>query len=248
MKKLIVIINNFYILNKVYTMNNPHLIFRMTHINNLNLFLDEGHICAPNYKKQLQFSISYQEINNKRNNQLLTTCGQSIHDFLAFYFSPLTAMSYALHQSKVDIHDHDGNRVENNLNDIVFLVMKMTNVDLLKQQVLYSNRACNSFGYETNNSPNFIDWEMFNESPYSAIVNELGYKGVCKYFQDRDTDEKYNERKTKRMAECLIKDYVSLNDIDAIVVRDNHSLYHVEGLARTYKFKGMVLSKPNCYY
>lgn len=228
-------------------MNNPHLIFRMTHINNIDLFLSEGQIYAPNYKNQPQFSISYQGINNKRNSSLFTSCNQSIHDFVPFYFSPMNAMHYTLHQNNVNVLDPDQNIINSDSNNIVFLAIKVEALKKLSQQVLISNRACNTYGYETGESLDLIDWGLFNEAPYTSAIPELEYNGVCKFFQDRDS-ERYAERKTKRMAECLIKDKVLIKNIDAIIVKNKESYDLVSSLVKEYSFKGMVLLKPTCYY
>ncbi len=72
------------------TPDNPTHIFRMTHKNNIEIFVNGGRIFAQSYESQPQWKISSEEITNRRQQQ-----GQ-LNDKIAFYFSPITDMVYAI--------------------------------------------------------------------------------------------------------------------------------------------------------
>lgn len=228
---------------------NPSYIFRMIHKNNIDTFIQDGFLCAPNYQIQKQYSISYQEINAQRSTMTVHN-DKPLHDYVPFYFSPLTPMSYAISLGKVNYQGPGNNTVEKlNDSDTIFFVVDLKILATKKYQTIVSNSACNNFKFHTFNTIKEaeIDWDLFNEDPIKARIKEIDYLGACQYFFDKDT-QKYHNRKAIRGAEFLILDKINFEDIHYILVKDDRTKTEIENKLYKKGINTVVLVTPNCYF
>ncbi|MDG6777278.1 DarT ssDNA thymidine ADP-ribosyltransferase family protein [Thiomicrorhabdus sp. zzn3] len=221
----------------------------MTHINNLDTFLADGFLYAPNYMNQPQYSVSYAQINQFRGNMTLGN-GRALHDYVPFYFSPLTPMAFTISQGNLSLiapNNTNMGRVTNN--DIVFIGLNLENVYRHGYQYQVSNSACNNFAfatYDTVQQAN-INWNLFNEDPYKASIHNEGYDGACRYFHDRDSAP-YQNRRAVRGAEFLIADRVDMNHIDFFIVKNDTIGATLRQKLANYGLQIPVYVEPDCYY
>ncbi|MFW5432746.1 MAG: DUF4433 domain-containing protein [Methylophilaceae bacterium] len=233
----------------------PRHIFRLTYYKNIAQFLTDGEVWAKNHKPmQKCYQTSYANIVNRRGTEeFKMPCGGVVNDFVPFYFSPITAMSHTIHQGNVDLGGLDGVRIGVAKSDeIVFLVSNTQHFQSFGNDVYFTNVACNSqaivpvFSSDLTVLDTHVNWSVFNELPLKAEIPEVGYNGVCKYFFDRD-DGVHMNRKTQRMAEFMIKNSVSLNYIDCIVVQNENIKMEVEQQIKSSLWNIPVYLKPGCY-
>lgn len=228
---------------------NPSHIFRMTHKNNIDIFLEDGYLFAPNHTSQPQFSISYTEINHRRETMVLSN-GRQLHDYVPFYFSPLTPMAYTISQGNLLLFSPDNidlGVVDSN--DIIFFVINLNSLQELNYEYRVSNSACNNFAFETFDGIEqaSIDWNLFNEAPFKGVIDEDEYSGACRFFLDRDSVP-YQNRRAVRGAEFLIANQVNVQDIDFIVVQNETTALEVRDKLINKGINKSVYVKPDCYY
>lgn len=229
--------------------NNPTHIFRMTDYRNIACFCSDGHMYAKNYRDQPQISISHQQINNRRGSGELSFPSSSTtpHDYVPFYFSPITAMYFAIRNGKVASFDEDGvSTGVTDINDVAFVVLDIEHIVSSQCEYKFTDKACFKVGYrefdDWAQSKDEINWGLFNEPPIVANISVIGYNGVCRYATSRDIRPEYLDRTDKRMAEFLVRDRVSMDDVRAIVVQSDRVKEHIEAY-----FSGSVIVKPEIY-
>ena len=228
---------------------NPSHIFRMTHINNIDPFLAGGFLYAPNFRNQPQYSVSYAQINHFRGGIHLPN-GRNLHDYVPFYFSPLTHMAFTISQGNLSLIAPDNTNQGTVTNDeIIFIGLSLDNVYQHGYHYQVSSSACNNFAFEIYNTIEEanIDWNLFNEAPYKASIHNEGYDGACRYFQDRDS-EPYQNRKAVRGAEFLIADQVDMSHIDFFVVKNATIATTLGQKLANHHVQIPVHVEPDCYY
>ncbi len=227
-------------------------IFRMTYYKNIERFLKDGALYAKNHQDQPQFSISYGEINNKRGNEFKTPDDESLHDYLPFYFSPITAMAYAIHRKNVTLKNQTGEDIgKANSSDVVYIVSNIKICAAKKIPFWFTNVACNTAGAKFKNDLNYfknhIKWDLFDEYPMIATISEIKYQGVCKWTQDRD-DGKHSNRSAERMAEFMIKDSLSIGLIDCIIVNNDVIKTKIDAWMENSNWDIPVYVNEGCYF
>ncbi|MFV1922899.1 MAG: DUF4433 domain-containing protein [Methylotenera sp.] len=231
-------------------------IFRLTYYKNISQFLDDGAIWAKNhYPMQQCYQTSYATIVNRRGTtEFETPCGCVVNDFVAFYFSPVTAMSYTIHKGNVGLRGLDGVEIGvAKSDDIVFLVSNTRHFQNLGNNIYFTNVGCNSkaivpeFKSDLLFLDEHINWALFDEIPKMAQISEIGYDGVRKYFLDRD-DGIHKSRNSQRMAEFMVKNEVQLNFIDCIIVKNNQIKMKLELQMQGSDWNIPIYVKPGCYF
>lgn len=228
-------------------MNNPTHIFRMTHKNNIQTFLNDGFICA-NQQNQKQWAISYSDIVQRR------SISGALNDKVAFYFSPITAMQYTISINNVVLTNLNGmTQGKVDINDVVFMVMRIEKA--LEYEYEFTNRAFNSTSniaqiyndWDTNK--NKIEWKWFNETPAKGTINEISYNGSCKFFQNIERNGIWYERSQIRMAEFWIKNKVDLLDIQCFVVKTEQLKQEIEQIINSSQFSNIpVYCKQDVFF
>lgn len=200
------------------------------------------------------YQTSYANIVERRGtNEFKTPCGHVVNDFVPFYFSPITAMAYTIGQGNVTLRGPNGeHHGPANLNEIVFLVSNTQNFVQHQNDIYFTNVACNSqatipqFESDLTRLGNHVNWSLFDEYPLTAKIPEIGYNGVCRYFCNRD-DGTHMNRSPQRMAEFMIKNEISLNFIDCIIVQNDQIKTIIEQQIHNSHWNIPVYTKPSCY-
>jgi hypothetical protein len=86
-----------------------HAILRLIHVDNMAGILQRNRICAPNFTPDdgIKYRlIYYQNIQEKRSNRTVP-CGPRVvmHDYVPFYFGPLSPMLLVLKSGRVEGYD-----------------------------------------------------------------------------------------------------------------------------------------------
>ena len=233
--------------------NNPKYLFRMSHKDNIATFVEDRALFAPNYRAQPQWSICYDNIVKRRNDSK-----HSISDNVAFYFSPLTAMSYAISQKKVDLSCPE-NKIcgKVDLSDVVYIVVDI-DVAIDKYDYKFTDHAYNEENeiakiYSNwSNDSDKIDWVVFNEgfpNYGKAEIDEIDYGGANKLSSNHQSEERWHNRKSKRMAEFWIEDQLHFSDIKCLVVKTENLKNEIETMLKDTEYDNIpVYCKPNVYY
>jgi hypothetical protein len=85
-------------------------VFRQIYYGDLDCFLADGEIRSKNHPNmQACHQTSYQEIVDRRGTaEFQMPCGGVVNDYVAFYFSPLTAFTFTIDRGNVNLRDLDG--------------------------------------------------------------------------------------------------------------------------------------------
>ncbi|MCF3478264.1 DarT ssDNA thymidine ADP-ribosyltransferase family protein [Stenotrophomonas geniculata] len=230
-------------------------IFRQVDQRDLSVFFKDGEVRSKNYlPAQACHQTSHKQIVQRRNSQIVTLPhGGVVNDYVAFYFSPITAFTFAIHRGSVNVVSPAGvNLGLSKLSQRAFLVADLDTIFLKYQSVCFSDYALNT------NVPmptvicdrlkldSHVNWAHFDEQPIAAQIPEIGYNGVCRYFRSESPGHR-THRSTERMAEFLVKDAVSISDFCAIILPEPGMRQKVLTMAANSAFEGVVLDKPGCF-
>ncbi|MEB1361258.1 DarT ssDNA thymidine ADP-ribosyltransferase family protein [Xanthomonas campestris] len=229
-------------------------IFRQIDRRDLKNFLADGEVRSKNHHAaQKCHQTNYENLIELRStNAFQLPYGGVVNDYVAFYFSPVTSFTYAIHQGqKVNVTSPDGSDLgRSSLEDRLFLVAKVQDIAESGAYYCFSNLALNSHNNQAIISndisllPQIVNWAAFDEQPKVAGITEIGYSGVCKYFQETVGRE---HRRQARMAEFLVKSSVPFGLFSAIIAPNVGSFNCAQELALFYNFKGLVLHNSDCF-
>lgn len=233
----------------------------MTHYRNLQTYLSSGYLFAKNSPNvQAGYRISYEAIDSKRGTpQFTTPCGATVNDFVPFYFSPSTKMSFSIHMRRVPLRQPNGSLLgQVDLGDVALLVVSPDVLFQSGRQCWFTDIACNSgipprYCSEPEQLGAHIEWALFDEFGFNnrdrmAEIDEIGYAGVCKWQQDKDEPERYRMRSKKRMAEFMVKDYLQMNEVSCIILKNSTHLDDLQAWVNVSGLHIPVYVKPGCYF
>lgn len=230
-------------------------IFRMMHVSNLENYFRDGCINAKNHgDPQLGFQISYSSIVNRRGEEYFTPCEHSVNDFVPFYFSPATSMAYAISQGKVPLRDqHDVDSGFANIDDVAFVVCNVQKFADCNESFWFTNIACNSgitplFENDLSKIESNVNWSLFDADPKMGKIEEIGYRGVCKYCTDSDLDPAWQNRTKQRMAEFLVKGAFSMSLVDCVILKHDGRKADVEEWIERANLDIPTFVKKRCYF
>lgn len=201
-------------------------IFRQVDYRDIATFLNDGEIRAHNHQyMQRCHQTSDPNINRRRGNPIYNMPNDYVvHDYVAFYFSPFTSFTCSIHRGGVEVYDPNGLHLEKSqLENRVFIVCKISAIFDVEIHCCFSNLALNSLASipeiieDQNQLETHVNWHLFDENWITASIPEIGYNGVCKFFGDMATPVKYQNRKHQRMAEFLVHNSLSLDQVSCIV-------------------------------
>lgn len=231
-------------------------VFRQVDQRDLEQFLQDWEVRSKNYlPAQPCHQTSHRNIVERRGGQIFALpYGGVVNDYVAFYLSPVTAFTYAIHRGSVSVHSPSGEDLGmSDLSQRAFLVANVATLFARYRQVCFSNYALNSNApsptvlADREQFATHINWAQFDEIPMVAQIPEIKYEGVCKYFNSNPTPGPRHHRSTERMAEFLVKDAVSMSDISAIVLPTVEAQRRIKRVADQAGYEGLVLSKPGCF-
>lgn len=231
-------------------------VFRQFHYSDIKTFIEDGEIRSKNkLPPQLCHQTSYADLVNLRASFAFSLPGGGVvNDYVPFYFSPITSFCFTIHKGNVDVIDPGGRKIgrSNSANRafVVFSIEKLTKSNLY---VCFSDLALNTQAPiptvidDLCKLPFHIDWSLFDDTPKVASIPEIGYSGVCKWFQNRPTPTNHQLRSTKRMAEFLVRDAVPIRLAECIVVENSTVGAQVEALMKGSTYSIPVYVKPGCF-
>ncbi|WP_417678210.1 DUF4433 domain-containing protein [Roseibium sp.] len=228
----------------------------MTYFQNLRRYLADGRVYAKNHRNmQPGFRISFSDIVQRRGTaQFTTPCGSNVNDFVPFYFSPITKMAYTIHVGNVRaISPTNADLGIAQMEDVAYLVVEPSALFGSGRDCWFTDLACNSaIPPSYQNQPaqlaSHVNWALFDEAPLTATINEIGYAGVCRWQHDRDQPVRYQMRSKQRMAEFMVKDYLSMDEVLCIILKNDAHLATVQGWVNESGASIPVYVKPRCYF
>lgn len=232
-------------------------IFRQVHYEDLPTFLADGEIRARNHSApQRCHQTSYQDIVNRRGTgefEMPNGCG--VNDFVPFYFSPITSFTYTIYMKNVPLVSPAGVELRKACeDDRIFLVSSPQAFGGTGLFTCFSDYALNSrapmptIETDLTKLEEHVHWNVFDDDPRVATIHEIGYHGVCRWFQDRATPPERMTRSSKRMAEFLVHNAVPLDKIGCIVVKTDDMRARLGGMMAASAWNIPILTKRGCYY
>lgn len=191
--------------------------FHMTDVDNLESILQNGLLCT-NEKKRLEInhhSIANQSI-QKRRSEMEVPCGKkgTVHDYVPFYFCSRNPMLLGVINSK----NQDQSR-------IIYLCFRIDKLESL--HAVFTNASAN-----TNEVPEFYDnIDQLSNLDWKVIDNPAW---GC-------PDEAYRH---KKMAEALVWNKVTMEDVDSIVVYNDFIKKKVEAVLLEHAINIPVVFEP----
>lgn len=197
-------VDNYF--HKIILPSDPYL-FHITHISNLeSITQNNGLLCrnkAPTFADS-----SHLDVQEKRLviDKIPFGFSQSLHDYVPFYFAPLSPMLSAIHNRKVP------NRVQE---DMIYLVNKVSRVVQNNLQFIFSDghpitKGLSDFFQDVKDLSE-IDWELMK----------------AKYWPDTPED---GDRKRRRQAEFLLVNSCPFALISSICVKDQTKLEYAQAI------------------
>lgn len=228
----------------------------MTFYRNLQTYLVDGCIYANNHQHvQRCYRISFDEIVNRRSgSNYATPRGLNINCFVPFYFSPVTKMALSVHHGKVTLRDPAGaNCGAARMEDVVYLIVDPETLFGSGREFWFTDSACNSaiqpkFENRPAELENHIEWSLFDERPLTARIDEINYMGVCRYQFDRDRPIEHQMRSKKRAAEFLVKDFLRMDEVLCIILKNADRKDVVEAWVKNSGAEIPIHVKPGCYF
>lgn len=231
-------------------------VFRQVDYRDVPTFLADGEVRSKNHpNQQVCHQTSYQNLVQRRGTgEFRLPFGGVVNDCVAFYFSPLTSFTCAIHRGAVEVIPPNGTAATaSRLEDRVFLIAKVSDLYRAGLQCCFSNYALNSTVPEpavVNDLgllETHIRWELFDETPLAGSIPEIGYSGSCQYFHSKDTPERYQLRKPIRMAEFLVQTAVPLRLFACMVAPNEQQKSLVQHEVEAAGYRLPVFSKPGCF-
>ncbi|WP_081624273.1 MULTISPECIES: DarT ssDNA thymidine ADP-ribosyltransferase family protein [unclassified Methylophilus] len=231
-------------------------VFRQVDYRDLPIFLADGEVRSKNHSNpQVCHQTSYQNLVQRRGtNDFQLPFGGVVNDCVAFYFSPLTSFTCAIHRGRVQvIPPRGGVPTISRLEDRIFLVAKVSDLYGAQLQCCFSDYALNSTvpGPTIVRDPGMLEshirWELFDENPIAGGIQEIGYVGSCQYFLNKDTPERYQRRGPIRMAEFLIRTAVPMSAFICVVAPNTKQQAIVRDMIQAAGYQLPVFSKPGCF-
>lgn len=232
-------------------------IFRQVHWSDLSTFLADGEIRAKSHANpQLCHQTSYPEIVDRRGtHQFPMPNGRVVNDFVPFYFSPITSFTYTIFKGNVSLRSPAGDCLRMACeDDRIFLVSSPQNFYGTNLSTCFSDYALNSMAplptveTDPNMLASHIHWHVFDDFPKVAMISEIGYEGVCKYFHDRESPAHLMTRKAKRMAEFLVLNAVPLDKVICVIAKTDMMKAKLEVMMNASGRSIPIYTNRGCFY
>ena len=214
------------------TVPNPTHIYRLIHVDNLQVCLQRGGLHAP--KHTPDDDLTYKMIHNldiqsKRQNKRIP-CGPEgvIHDYVPFYFGYRSPMMFQLKTGQVEGYN-EGQQ------PLIYLVSTAQNVECSGTSFVFSDGhgiAAYTGWYDDLDELDQVDWNMVFQRYWAANV-------------DNDMD-----RQRRKQAEFLVYKFCDWSLIESIAVLNKRVKTKVEGIMNSFSAdkRRDVRIKPDWYY
>lgn len=230
-------------------------IFRQVDYRDIPTFLDDMEVRSKNFiPKQACHQTSEAAIVGRRGQyEFRLPHGGVVNDYVAFYFSPITAFAFKIHQGNVPVFSPEGENLgQSDVKNRVFLVADTDTLFNAGLHCCYSNMALNTLApfpemdADPDNLDTHINWSLFNEHPIVAKIPEIEYPGVCQYFFDGTQEHQHNRRRI-RMAEFLVKDAVPIDALRCVIVYNDTQKNYIQFAMNRAGIELPVYIKPDCF-
>jgi hypothetical protein len=211
-------------------MSSAHSIMHFTHINNLPGILANGFLQADNFvdrSSALQVEAADLDIKAVRKSAQVPLAPYGcVADYVPFYFAPRSPMLYKLHKGGVP--NYTGGQ-----DPLVYLVSSAETVAASGASFVFSDGNCAStvtyFGSDLAQIESVVDWEVMRAQMWANTADDP-------------------DRRRRRMAEFLVHHRVSIECLNAIVVRHDTLKEKVDGLLASSSVDLPVFAKPSWYF
>jgi hypothetical protein len=183
--------------------------YRITHYKNLSFILRNGLYCPASDNRDPDYiNIGKKDIIQKREGKdIKVGPGGRIHDYVSFYFGPLSPMLYSIHMGNSD--------TDCSQSEIVYIVTSipaLSNANV--QYVFTSGQAIMQLSTQHDDIKDLdkIDWDIIK----------------AQYWFDRPPQ--YVDRQRRRMAELLVYQHVPIACIEGLVVQNAKAKDTVEAM------------------
>lgn len=209
----------------------PTLLYRLVHVDNLATLLTRGMLHAPHSTPNdgLPYrpihSVTVQASRHLR--EIHCGPGGTIHDYLPFYFGPLSVMLLNLKTGRVAGYG-EGQEP---------LVYLLTTAQAVQQ------KGCQFVFSDGHGLANFTDW--YNDL---GQLDQVDWNIVgARYWSDQPED---NDRKRRKQAEFLVWQSLDWSLIHGIVVLNTAMKQRVEGILNQFpqRVRPPVVVKSDWYY
>lgn len=181
--------------------------------------------------------------------------GGVVNDYVPFYFSPITAFTYTIFLKNVSLESPDGTFLRQACeDDRIFMVGSPEAFRGAGLSICFSDYALNSrapmptIETDLDKLENHVHWDVFDESPLTAKIPEIGYQGVCSWFHNMASPPERMTRKQKRMAEFLVHKAVPLDKITCIIAKTDAMKDTLKTMMAASTWDIPVYTKRGCYY
>jgi len=204
-------------------------IYHITDKKNLPGILAQNGLYSKNKEKELPaapVSIAYEGIQQRRaETEVPIHPFGTLHDYVPFYFAPRSPMLYAIHKRM--IKGYTGSQ-----QDIIYLISKV--------QIMEANHIPYVF---TDGHAIMALSEFYNQSSDLGKIDRQIMKET--YWNDTEQD---GDRKRRRQAEFLVKDFLPLHLLKGIAVKDMETETNVKKNLESYGNILTVRVKYEWYY
>lgn len=210
----------------------PTLVYRLVHVGNLPTLLERRGLHAPNYCPM--DGLPYRTIHDIRVQAVRHTCTIPcgprgvIHDYVPFYFGPLSPMLYRLHTGWVEEYD-EGQR------PLLYLVTNCQEVAEAGLDFVFSDGhglAFYSAWFDSLDDLGQVDWQMVGE----------------RFWADDPKGD--SDRQRRKQAEFLVHQFCPWEVIRGIAVLDDEMKSRVEQILGRYplEMRKKVAVRRGWYY
>lgn len=204
-------------------------IYHITDKKNLPGILTQNGLYSKNKEKELTsapVSIAYEGIQQRRaETEVSIHPFGTLHDYVPFYFAPRSPMLYAIHKRKIE--GYTGSQ-----QDIIYLISKV--------QIIETNHIPYIF---TDGHAIMALSEFYNQSSDLDKIDRQILKET--YWNDTEQD---GDRKRRRQAEFLVKDFLPLHLLKGIAVKTIETETNVKKILERYGKILPVQVKYEWYY
>lgn len=208
----------------------PIPIYHITHINNLSSIVENEGLLSytASYRKGIKYTnIANQNIQDRRAFTEVP-CGRGgvLHDYVPFYWAPLSPMLYAIRLGNVVDYNQGQTQV-------IYLVSSVESVEEAELSFVGTD------GHPVMEYTGFFDKLDFVDDAIDWDIME------ATFWNDTDEDE---DRKRRRQAEFLVHNFFPWKLITEIGVIDSQIQTQVRQILQNYNHQPSVKVYPNWYY
>lgn len=211
------------------TMPRPTPVYRLMHIDNLPMVLEQGGMHAPIFS--MEAGHGYRAIHNmeiqeiRRDRPIRCGPGGTVHDYVAFYFGPRSPMLLQLHTGRVENYDQGQE-------PLIYAVSTVETIVAAGLGFVFSDGhgiAAFTQWFEAIDDLNKVDWDMVYADYWADTVEDM-------------------DRQRRKQAEFLVYQFCPWDVINMIGVLNGNSKKKVEQVLMRHQAAMTVEVRRQWYY